>query len=146
MLLWLLVTLVEPGGGGLDLPPADDPVGRWIVGAVMLLTPTLPLLLAKLQSKKPASNGPTPLTSGVDTPRLDVGQQFLERFVKGLEDRVAVTEAKNEDLDRRYQVLLEERAMFRTQVENLKADNVELRADNVELRAEVRAMRSRLNG
>jgi septal ring factor EnvC (AmiA/AmiB activator) len=145
-LLWTLFLAVEPGTGGLDLPPKDDLAGRWIVGAVLILTPLIPYLVAKVQAKKPASNGPTPLTADSATPRIDAGQQYLERFVKSLEDRIKATEAKNEDLSQQVQKLLQERATFAAQVESLHADVVELRADNVELRAENRALRSRGNG
>ena len=156
MLLALLLAAVEPGTG-LDLPPDSDPTGRLIVAAVALIGAVSPILLAKIQAKKNASNTPTPLPGDSPTPRLDVGEGMAQRLFKELEDRriedaaryearLAAAEAKSEDLRKQVQSLIEERATFRAQVESFRAENAELRAENVEVRAELRALRGRLNG
>ena len=138
MLLVFLLDVLQPAPG-LDIPPQTDPTGRLIVTILTLLGALSPLVLARIQNKKNPSNGPTPLTPASDTPRLDVGQQYLERFVKSLEDRVIHAESRADELDRRCQALLEDRA-------TIKAELKAVRADNTELRDEVHLLRGRLMG
>lgn len=143
MLLFLLLIAAAP-----DLPPAaDDPAGLWIARAIAVLVPISAIIAAKIQAKKNPSNGPTPLASpDSSTPRLDVGQAYLAQFVTHLTDRVRLTEAKNEDLERKYLEVLEKYATTRA---DLATTNVRLEAvlaDNVELRDEVNILRGRLRG
>lgn len=129
--LWLLIlSNVEPGAG-IDLPPATDTTGRWIVGTVMLAIPICSVLAAYFQSKKPKTNGPSLTTSFSDTPRLDLGQEYLAKWVKHLEDSERFTQAKYEDLERKseakhqelerkYFDLLEKYATIKAQYEALR--------------------------
>lgn len=153
--LWVFVAAVEPGTG-LDLPAKDDPVGRLIVGLAIVLTPMVPWLVAKAGARKQSSNGPGAPVATSATPTLDTGSRYIQEYIDSLktqieqnkieaESRISAVEAKNELLIRQVREALEDRAVFKTQVEGLTADVAELRADNVELRAENRALRSRLN-
>lgn len=107
-LLWLIVnSMVEPGAG-VELPPSTDQSGRWMVVAIMLGPPLL-LLITGFLNKKPKINGPTPLApGGSDTPRLDVNKEYLDKFVKRLEDGESHAQARSEDLDRKWQVKYDE--------------------------------------
>lgn len=139
MLLYLLLSAVAPGNGGLDIPPADDPTGRIIVIVVAGLAVLGPYITAKVAAKKGASNGPVPLASpDSPTPRLDLGQQYLERYVKGLEDSVKSVESENVDLRKQLLGLIEDRATFRAQNEALRADIAGLREEIHELRGQLR--------
>lgn len=158
-LLWVLMTVVEPGAG-LDLPPQNDLFGRIIIGAAMILTPLMPFFVARISAKKSPSNAagapPIAVTAELARPRLDIGQEYLEKYVQRLEEdvkkteagyekRLTVHEAKHDDLEQRYQATIEERAILKTRLTALEAENVEIRADNAELRAEIRALRGRIN-
>lgn len=138
MLLFLfLIGAATTPGSGVDIPPATDPTGRMIAVGVAILAFLGPITAAKLSAKKGVHNGPTPLDSA--TPRLDVGQQYLERYVQNLEDRVKSTEGENRDLKKQVIELIEDRA-------TLKAQNEALRVDLTELRDEVHELRGQLRG
>lgn len=139
MLLYLFLAAVAPGNGAIDIPPVDDPTGRIIVLAVAFLAVVGPYATAKVSAKKGVINGPAPVAGGDSpTPRLDVGQQYLERYVKGLEDSVKSVEAENVDLRKQLLGLIEDRATFRAQNEALRADIAGLREEIHELRGQLR--------
>lgn len=128
---WLLILSNVDPGAGIDLPPATDTTGRWIVGTVMLAIPVCSVLAAYFQSKKPKTNGPALAVPVSETPRLDLGQEYLEKFVKHLEDSERITQAKYEDLERKsdakyqelerkYFDLLEKYATIKAQYEALR--------------------------
>lgn len=143
MLLWLFTVFAEvvapPGAGtALDINPAPpNSTSQWLALAMALLPVVGSIIAAKIQAKKTTHTVAESAAAAV-TPRLDVGQQYLEKFVKSLEDRLEATEDKYEDLDRRYQTLLEERATLRAQMEAIRSDNADLRDEVHELRGRLR--------
>jgi hypothetical protein len=138
MLLFLLLAAVEPGSAGVEIPPATDPTGRIIAVAVAFLAVVGPYATAKVSAKKGAINGPAPIGDHAATASLDVGQQYLERYVKGLEDNVKSVEAENVILRKQVLELVEDRAMFKAQNEALRADIAGLRDEIHELRGQLR--------
>lgn len=146
LLMFLLYTVAEPGSQ-LDLPPADDPAGRWIATTVAVLTVLGPLAAAKLQAKKGATNGPSPSTPVESaTPRLDVTQGYLERYVASLEKRVEHTEAKNDELDRKNLELLDKLSAATAQIATMSVQLEQVHAANLELRDQVHMMQGQLRG
>ncbi len=140
MLLYLLMSAVEPGSG-VEIPPATDPTGRIIALVVAFLAVAGPYLTAKVSAKKGIGNGPTPINGSTPVPRLDLGQQYLERYVKGLEDTVKSVEDENKVLRKQVLDLIEDRATFKTQNEALRADIASLRDEVHELRGQLRGHR-----
>lgn len=146
MLLFLFLTAAE-SSNGLDLPPANDLLGRWMAFAVAILVPLSAIAAAKVQAKKNPINGPTPTVSPDSaTPRLDVGQAYLAQFVTHLTDRVKLTEAKNEDLERKFLDVLEKYATTRAELATTNARLEAVTADNVDLRDEVNVLTGQLRG
>lgn len=146
MLLLLLYLAADPGSN-LDLPPADDPTGRWIATSIAALTVIGPLIAARIQAKKSPANGPTsPATDPSATPRLDATQGYLERYVASLEHRVEQTEARNAELDRKYLELLDKYAATNAKLATTQAQLEAVHHDNLELRDEVHLMRGQLRG
>lgn len=115
--------------------------------AVAVIVPLSAIAAAKIQAKKNPINGPAPLPV-VDstTPRLDVGQAYLAQFVTHLTDRVKLTEAKNEDLERKYLELLEKYATTRAELATTNTRLEAVTADNVDLRDEVNVLTGQLRG
>lgn len=145
MLLFLLLTAAEQGG--LDLPPADDRLGQLLAWSAAILVPASAVVAAKIQARKNPINGPTPIPAPDSaTPRLDVGQAYLAQFVTHLTDRVKLTEAKNEDLERKFLELMEKYATTRAELATTNARLEAVTADNVELRDNVNVLTGQLRG
>jgi predicted nucleic acid-binding Zn-ribbon protein len=89
--------------------------------------------------KKGASNGPTPIAATVSpTVGLDVGEEWLKRYVKALEDDVEAVKAENTVLRKQVLELTGDRATFMAQNEALREDIAGLRAEIQELRGQLR--------
>jgi len=127
-IIWLLITLVEQSPGQLELPPKEDPLGRLVITIAILLSPTIPYFVARVQAKKTTSNGPAPLSA----PALSAGQEYLREYIQNLEkqvkesgvkyeERLARAEAKIEVLSTQNAKLIEDRAVYRTQAEGKEA-------------------------
>lgn len=134
-MLWILLTAVAEPGAGVDLPPATDTSGRLMVMAGMLGPPLFLMITGLVNAKKPKSNGPllqTPLAGGNSpTPRLDVQDEYLQKFVKLLEDsekdarkQLVETEQKwqrkYEALEQKYLELIQKYASVAAQYEALR--------------------------
>lgn len=141
LLLLLIATVVATTtpGTGLELPaPAPDPKGQWLALVVAVLPVIGSIVAAKIQAKRGQFNGLEPLFVG-QTPRLDVGQEYLERYVQNLDDQINTLKIKNDDLEQKFLQVLEDRATIRAQLEAM-------RVDNIELRDEINVLRGRLRG
>lgn len=138
MLLWLLLTITTDPS--LDLPPVEDPVGRLIATIVAVAIPVSAVAVARIQAKKAPGHSPLPLP-GVDspTPRMDLGQEYLAKFVQHLENSDRLTNAKYDDLNAKYLDLLEKYATISARYEVL-------RVEANELRNEVHVLRGRVQG
>lgn len=145
MLLLLLLATSATQSNGLDLPPATDPVGRWIASSIAVFAVIGPLIAARIQAKRGGvSNGPggpAPPVGDIaaSTASLDVGKQYLDRLVANLEDQVKEIKAENKDLRAQVTGLIEDRATVRAQLEAM-------RVDNSDLRDEIHTLRGRLQG
>lgn len=139
MLLYLLMVVAEPGNG-VEIPPATDPTGRIIALAVAFLAVVGPYATAKVSAKKGVTNGPAPLNGAPSPlPRLDAGEEYLKKYVKGLEHDVETLKAEN--ADQRKQIL-ELTKISATSI----AQNEALRADIASLREEIHELRGQLRG
>jgi len=139
MLLNLILSAVDPSSP-VDLPPATDPTGRVIALALAFLAVAGPYATAKVSAKKGVTNGPPLAGNGAvaPLPRLDVGQQYLERYIKGLEDDVEALKAENAIQRQQVLQLTGDRATFLAQNEALREDIAGLRAEIQELRGQLR--------
>ena len=148
LLLVLIYSFAEPGTN-LDLPPADDPTGRWIATGVAVLTVIGPLIAARIQAKKGSANGPVTTVadpSASSTPRLDVTQDYLQKYIASLEKRVEQTEAKNEEAERRYLDLLAKYADVNAKLATTNAQLENVHAANLELRDQLHLLQGQLRG
>lgn len=139
MLLFLMLRAVEPGTS-IDIPPPSDTAGRIIAVVLPILTVAGAYFNSKANAKKGLANGPTGAGNGSSpTPQLDADQQYLKRYIKGLEDSIEEAKAENVELRKLNLGLVEDRATF-------KAQNEALREDIAALRGEVRELEGRLRG
>lgn len=146
LLLLLLIAATTPGNGSIDLPPASDPAGRWIAAGVAVLIPALAIVKAKIEAKKNPSNGPTPLVATLQTPRLDVNEEYLKEYVKGLVEDRATFKAENRELKAQVIELVEDRATFKAENKALRIDVARMQGEMAELQGEMAELRGRLRG
>lgn len=124
MLLFLVLAAAEvQPQNGIDLPPATDRPGQIITAALIAISLIVPYAIARVKAKGPVSNSRSqPPVADSSTPRLDVTQGYLERYVADLVKRVEIAEAKCDDLQRQNAGLQVTCARFEVQLESVRDD------------------------
>jgi hypothetical protein len=146
-----LLAVVGQTNAGIDNTPPNPAIG-WTLAAAALIGAFGPMIAAKIAARRSRDDAnPAPAgTHGSTTPRIDISQQYLEKFVANLERQAAVAEAKYAALEERAEVKYQEleRKHFELQRKFAReeAKGEALSHEIQELRVEVNLLRGRLMG